>query len=81
VVLVIFPFDHVLISLAKCLVGMWFIVEQLLVLLGVQHVPNLVWKLLIKRSLMDVTKLLESSHLQISGYQIDIWYLVVGFEN
>jgi hypothetical protein len=25
---------------------MWFIVEQLLVLLGVQQVPNLVWKLI-----------------------------------
>ncbi len=46
VVLVIFPFDHVLISLAKRLVGMWFIVEQLLVLLRVQQVPDLVWKLI-----------------------------------
>jgi len=32
--------------LAKCLVGMWFIVEQLLVLLRVQQVPDLVWKLI-----------------------------------
>jgi hypothetical protein len=30
---------------------------------------------------MDVTKLLESFHLQISEYQIDNWYLAIGFEN
>jgi len=43
--LVTFHLDKVLISLAKCLVGMWCLAKQSLILLGVQHVLDLIWKL------------------------------------
>jgi hypothetical protein len=58
---------------------MWFIAKQLLVLLGVQHVPNLVWKLIDVMKLFQLVEQLESFHLQISGYQIEIsiWWLVL----
>jgi hypothetical protein len=44
--LVIFHCDKVLTSLARCLIGMWSFVEQSLVLLGVQKIQEMVWKLI-----------------------------------
>jgi hypothetical protein len=44
--LVIFHLDQVLILLARCFVDMWFLTKQLLVLFRVQHILDLVWKLI-----------------------------------
>lgn len=80
--LVIFHLDYELIGLAMWHVNMLVLVEQPLVPLEVQQVPNVVWKLFYYKVFSpcdEVVNKLDSFHIWINGYQIDvgIWSLIL----